>query len=193
MRGGGAAGEQWPAVESDCPGAGDSGCTAAGLAEHGRQGPGGIAAAPNTQAVVPPAGADLAAENARLRRENERLRMEREIKKNAAYLLGTAEMKFRLIEDQRKTFPVRALCDVMGVSAAGYYAWRGRPESSRKAANRVLLSEIRQLHLAHRGRYGAPRIHVALRGLGHTASRGRILVFPADRSRRACSEQAGRI
>ena len=83
-------------------------------------------------------------------------------------------MKFRLIEAQRETFPVRVLCDVMGVSAAGYYAWRGRPESCRKAANRVLLSEIRRLHLAHRGRYGAPRIHAALRGLGHTASRGRI-------------------
>ena len=83
-------------------------------------------------------------------------------------------MKFRLIEDQREAFPVRVLCDVMGVSPAGYYAWRGRPESPREAANRALLTEIRRLHLAHRGRYGAPRIHAALRGLGHAASRGRI-------------------
>jgi putative transposase len=83
-------------------------------------------------------------------------------------------MKFRLIEDQRKMFPVRVLCDVMGVSPAGYYAWRGRPESLRKAVNRVLLSEIRRLHVVHRGRYGAPRIHAALRRLGHTASRGRV-------------------
>jgi transposase len=37
---------------------------------------------PNTQAAIPPAGVDLAAENARLRRENERLRMERDILKN---------------------------------------------------------------------------------------------------------------
>ena len=83
-------------------------------------------------------------------------------------------MKFRLIEDQREAFPVRVMCDVMGVSAAGYYAWRGRPESPRKAANRALLTEIRRVHLAHRGRYGVPRIHAALRSLGHTASRGRI-------------------
>ena len=53
-------------------------------------------------------------------------------------------MKFRLIEDQREAFPVRVMCDVMGVSAAGYYAWRGRPESPRKAANRALLTEIRE-------------------------------------------------
>ena len=81
----------------------------------------------------------------------------RDLKKNTAHLLGTTEMKFRIIEDQRETFPIRVLCDVMGVSAAGYYAWRGRPESPRKTANRALLAEIRSLHLAHRGRYGAPK------------------------------------
>jgi transposase len=36
---------------------------------------------PNTQALIPPAGMDLAVENARLRRGNERLRMQREILK----------------------------------------------------------------------------------------------------------------
>ena len=75
-------------------------------------------------------------------------------------------MKFRLIEDQRETFPVRVMCDVMDVSPAGYYAWRGRPESLRKAANRALLTEIRRVYIAHRGRYGAPRIYAALRAGG---------------------------
>jgi putative transposase len=54
-------------------------------------------------------------------------------------------MKFRLIEDQRAAFPVRVLCDVMGVSPAGYYAWRSRPESTRKTENRALLTDIRRL------------------------------------------------
>ncbi len=75
-------------------------------------------------------------------------------------------MKFRLIEDQHETFPVRILCDVMGVSPAGYYAWRGSLLSPHKAANRALLGEIRRLHVAHRQRYDAPRIHVALRTEG---------------------------
>ena len=83
-------------------------------------------------------------------------------------------MKFRLIEDQRERFPVRVVCDVMGVSPAGYYAWRGRPESPRKMANRALLTEIRRVHTTHRGRYGAPRIHAALRADGQTASRSRV-------------------
>jgi putative transposase len=79
-------------------------------------------------------------------------------------------MKFRRIEDQREMFPVRVMCDVMGVSAAGYYAWRGRPESPRKAANCALPTEICRVHAAHRGRYGAPRIHAALRAGGHAAA-----------------------
>jgi putative transposase len=83
-------------------------------------------------------------------------------------------MKFRLIEDQRDTFPVRAMCDVLDVSPAGYYAWRSRPESHRKAVNRALLAEIRRVHAAHRGRYGAPRVHATLRAEGHTASRSRV-------------------
>ena len=62
----------------------------------------------------------------------------------------------------------------MGVSTARHYAWRGRPESPRKVANRALLTEIRRVHTTHRGRYGAPRIHAALRAEGQTASRSRV-------------------
>jgi transposase len=45
---------------------------------------------PNTQAAIPHAGVDLAAENARLRRENERLRMEREILKKTLRIFSEA-------------------------------------------------------------------------------------------------------
>ena len=102
--------------------------------------------------------------------------------KNAAHFLGSAEMKFRLIANQRETLPVRVMCDVLGVSPAGYYAWRGRPESLRKMANRALLTEIRRVHMAHRGRYGAPRIYAALRARGYMVSRGRVerLRYPGN-------------
>jgi hypothetical protein len=72
-------------------------------------------------------------------------------------------MKFRLIEDQREPFPVRVMCDVMGASPEGYYAWRGGPESP---ANRSLLIEIQRVHMAHHRRYGAPRIHAPSRAGG---------------------------
>src|SRR5205085_3223377 len=78
---------------------------------------------PTTQATLPLA--DHAAEIARLQRENERLRMERDILKKS--ICWNADMRFRFIEDRR---PVTILCDVLGVSPAGYYARRSRPESA---------------------------------------------------------------
>ena len=71
-------------------------------------------------------------------------------------------------------YPVTILCDVLGVSPAGYYAWRSRPESRRSAANRGLVEDIRRVHRDTCGRYGSPRIHAELRAQGRGVSRGRI-------------------
>ncbi len=83
-------------------------------------------------------------------------------------------MRVRVIEDYRNDYPIRVLCDALDVSPSGYYAWRSRPESPRKTANQRLLDDIRRLHDQHRQRYGAPRIHAALRAEGQTVSRGRV-------------------
>ena len=55
-------------------------------------------------------------------------------------------MRFRFIEDCRTDYPVRIMCDVLGVSPAGYYAWRARPESQRAVANRELVDDIKRVH-----------------------------------------------
>ena len=55
-------------------------------------------------------------------------------------------MRFRFIEDRRADYPVTIMCDVLGVSPAGYYAWRSRPESRRSAANRELVDDIKRVH-----------------------------------------------
>jgi putative transposase len=83
-------------------------------------------------------------------------------------------MRFRFIEDRRADYPVTVLCDVLGVSPAGYYAWRSRPESQRAATNRELVNNIKRVHRDTCGRYGSPRIHAELRAQGRGASRGRI-------------------
>jgi len=83
-------------------------------------------------------------------------------------------MRFRFIEDRRADYPVTVLCDVLGVSTAGYYAWRSRPESRRSATNRDLVDDIKRVHRDTCGRYGSPRIHVELKAQGRGASRGRI-------------------
>ncbi|MCK1599821.1 transposase [Bradyrhizobium sp. 164] len=82
-------------------------------------------------------------------------------------------MSFRFIEDHRDTYPVRLMCAVLGVSAAGYYAWRERPASTRTTTNTALLASIRQVHQDSGGRYGSPRIHAAMQARGRGVSRGR--------------------
>jgi putative transposase len=83
-------------------------------------------------------------------------------------------MRFRLIEDHRDVWPVRVMCDALSVSPSGFYAWRSRPESPGKVANRELLVDIQRVHAQHRERYGAPRIHAELRAEGHAVNRKRV-------------------
>ena len=66
------------------------------------------------------------------------------------------------------------MCDALSVSPSGYYAWRSRPDSPRKIANRDLLADIRRVHAKHQERYGAPRVHAELRAEGQTVSRKRV-------------------
>jgi putative transposase len=83
-------------------------------------------------------------------------------------------MRFRFIEDRGADYPVTIMCDVLGVSPAGYYAWRARPESRRAADNRQLVDDIKRVHRDACERYGSPRIHAELRAQGRGVSRGRI-------------------
>src|SRR5258705_3315813 len=102
-------------------------------------------------------------------------------------------MRFRFIEDRRADYPVTIMCDVLGVSPAGYYAWRSRPESRRSAANRVLVNDIKRVHRDTKGRYGSPRIHVELRAQGRGASRGRIERLMRRHGIRAIMARPGRV
>src|SRR5262249_24987003 len=70
-------------------------------------------------------------------------------------------------EDNRRLWPVRLLCEALEVSPAGYYAWRGRPASTRQQRRDALLAEIGAIHEEVRGRYGSPRVHAELQARGH--------------------------
>ncbi len=70
--------------------------------------------------------------------------------------------------------PVEVACRVLGVSGAGYYAWRSRPPSARTVRHAWLTDVIREVHAAAYGSYGARRVHAELvlgRGIrvGHNA------------------------
>ena len=76
-------------------------------------------------------------------------------------------MTFQFIDDYRAQWPVRVLCDALGVSSAGYYAWRDRPASAREQRQHALLVDIRAIHAEFHARYGSPRIHAELADRGH--------------------------
>jgi transposase InsO family protein len=67
-----------------------------------------------------------------------------------------------------------ALCAALDVTRAGYHAWVQRPPSVRAQTDTTLQAEIRAIHAAHRGRYGAPRIHAELQAQGQRHGRKRI-------------------
>ena len=71
-------------------------------------------------------------------------------------------------------FPVSVMARVLGVSKAGFYAWRGRAPSARQVANGALLARVQEVHAASRDTYGAPRVHAALKAKGERHGRKRI-------------------
>jgi len=78
------------------------------------------------------------------------------------------------MRDHVADFPVNVMCETLGVSRSGYYAWASRAESARAAADRALAAEIRTAHAASRGRYGSPRVHAELRARGRRVGRKRV-------------------
>ncbi len=71
-------------------------------------------------------------------------------------------MKHAFVESQRGHHSVHTLCRVLRISPSGYYAARSRPPSARAERQLSLTTKIREVHLASRETYGAPRVHAEL-------------------------------
>jgi putative transposase len=83
-------------------------------------------------------------------------------------------VKFEFIEAEKAHWSIAFMCDRLEVSKSGFYAWRGRPPSSRSIEDERLLAEIRTVHAESRGRYGSPRVHRELAAKGIHASKHRV-------------------
>jgi len=66
------------------------------------------------------------------------------------------------VKAHQAEFPIRRMCQVLGVSTSGYYTWVNRPPSARAIRNQALTDQIRQIHESSRGTYGAPRVYEEL-------------------------------
>ncbi len=78
-------------------------------------------------------------------------------------------MKFAWIHERRAAFGVASMCRVLGVTRAGYYAWRGRPASARARRRVELTGRIAQAFRDSRQTYGSPRVAAELQAQGVAA------------------------
>ena len=60
------------------------------------------------------------------------------------------------------THPVSLMCELLGVSESGYWAWCTRPPSDRELADAWLIEQIRRIYKNSGGRYGSPCVHAML-------------------------------
>lgn len=71
-------------------------------------------------------------------------------------------MIFSFIFQHKDAWPVTLLCNTLGVSPAGFYAWLQRPRSAQQQRRDALLVEIAAIHAEVKERYGSPRLHKEL-------------------------------
>ncbi len=67
-------------------------------------------------------------------------------------------MKFSFIAKHRGIWPVGWLCEALGVSRGGFYAWLTRPRSQRSRSDEELGAKVRTSFVASDRTYGARRV-----------------------------------
>ncbi len=86
-------------------------------------------------------------------------------------------MRYQFIREHRAEFSVKRMCQLLGVTRSGYYAWQPEKAGPRELENRVLVEQIRVEYKISRQTYGSPRIWAASARTGMclwTSSRGTL-------------------
>jgi transposase InsO family protein len=84
--------------------------------------------------------------------------------------------RFQFVADHHARYGVKRLCQILKVARSSYYYWRSTAaaRAARDAADVALAGEIRAVHTAHDGTYGAPRITAELRDNGVAVNHKRV-------------------
>ena len=83
-------------------------------------------------------------------------------------------MKYQFINAQEATHSVTRLCDALGVSRCGYYAWLTRAPSRRENENSRLLEKIKCIHQQSRQTCGSNKAWQLLLRQGESCGRHRV-------------------
>lgn len=83
-------------------------------------------------------------------------------------------MKFGFMVKHRGIWPVGLMCEALGVSRSGFYAWHSRPRSQRSRTDELVGNLVRQSFLGSDRTYGARRVWRDVLALGHDCGLHRI-------------------
>jgi putative transposase len=83
-------------------------------------------------------------------------------------------VKFGFVAKHRGAWPVALICEALGVSRSGFYAWLVRPRSRRQCDDEVLGQQARQSFLDSDRTYGARRVWRDVLEAGHRCGLHRV-------------------
>jgi putative transposase len=83
-------------------------------------------------------------------------------------------VKFEFVAKHRVAWPVNLMCEALGVSRSGFYAWLVRPRSRRSLQDEALAAKVRQSFTGSDRTYGARRVWHDVLALGERCGLHRI-------------------
>ena len=92
---------------------------------------------------------------------------------------------YRFIAAERGHYPVRRLCQVLGVPTSGYYAWQTGQQRAMDPQTPAWETALVKTFGVHQRRYGIRRLQVALRQNGHRVGHQRLRTAMRRRGLRA--------
>ena len=91
-------------------------------------------------------------------------------------------MKYAWISSHKAHWPITLACEVLGVSASGYFEHErcrkldkpSKPGVHQRMSDEALLTHIRAIHAEVRGEYGWPKMWRELVARGHRVGKERV-------------------
>lgn len=72
--------------------------------------------------------------------------------------------RFRFVDDARKTYPVKRLCEVLQLNRSSFYKWKSGAAQRKKRlfSDAILCAKVKAVFAAEKGCYGAKRVTAEL-------------------------------
>lgn len=97
-------------------------------------------------------------------------------------------MRYHVVHQERRWYPIDLLCRTLKVSRGGYYQWL-RSRRQRAHADARLLKDIMRVHSGSDRSYGSPRVYRDLRKEGISCSKARVERLMRDNELRSVHKE----